>query len=58
MLITDSTVLFVKNISLNGKRKIIVILGVMIIIFIHVKSTEAIGTNLPPQQIIVSIMLD
>ena len=26
-LITDSTVLFVKNVRLNGKRKIIVIIG-------------------------------
>jgi len=58
VLITDSSVVFVKNVSLNGKRKIIVIIGVMIIIFSDVKSAEAIGTNLPPQQRVVSIMPD
>ena len=54
VLITDSSV--VKNVSLNGKHKIIVIIGIMI--FSDVKSAEAIGTNLPPQQMVVSIMPD
>ena len=58
VLITDSTGLFIKNISLNGKRKMIVIIGVMTIIFSDVKSAEAIGTNLPSQQKVVSIMPD
>jgi hypothetical protein len=58
VLITDSIVVFVKNVSLNGKRKIFVIITVMIIIFSDVKSAEAIGTNLPPQQRVVSIMPD
>ncbi len=34
------------------------IIGVIIIIFSDVKSAEAIGTNLPPQQRVVSIMPD
>lgn len=58
VLITDSTVLFVKNVSLNGKRKIIVIIGVIIIIFSEAESAEAMGTNLPLQKRVVSIMPD
>ena len=44
-LITDSTVLFVKNVRLNGKRKIIAIIGVIIIIFSVAESAQAMGTN-------------
>ena len=45
----SSTVLFVKNVRLNGKRKIIVIIGVIIIIFSVAESVQAIVTNhLPP----------
>ena len=58
VLITDSSVVFVKNVSLNGKRKIFLIIAVMIIMFSDVKSAEAIGTNLPPQQRVVIIMPD
>ena len=54
-LITDSTVLFVKNVSLNGKRKIIVIIGVIIIIFSVAESTQAMGTNHLPPQVVVNI---
>ena len=56
VLITDSSVIFVKNVSLNGKRKIFVIIAGMMIISSDVKSAEAIGMSLPPQQMIVSIM--
>jgi len=56
VLITDSSVVFVKNISWNGRRPIIVIIGVIIFIFSDVKSVEAIGMNLPPQQRIVRIL--
>ncbi len=55
VLITDSSAVFVKNVSLNGKRKIFVIIVGMMIIFSDVKSAEAIGTN-PPQQRVISIM--
>ena len=55
VLITDSTVLFVKNVSLNGKRKIIVIIGVIIIIFSVAESAQAMGTNNFPQQMVVNI---
>ena len=54
-LITDSTVLFVKNVRLNGKRKIIVIIGVIIIIFSVAESAQAMGTNNFPQQMVVNI---
>ena len=56
VLITDSSVVFVKNVTLNGKRKIFVIIAGMMIIFSDVKSAEAIGMSLPPQQMVVSIM--
>ena len=49
-LITDSTVLFVKNVRSNRKRKIIVIIGVIIIIFSVSESAQAMGTNPLPQQ--------
>ena len=56
-IITDSTVLFVKNASLNGKRKIIVIIGGIIIIFSEAESAQAMGTNPPPpQQTVVFII--
>ncbi len=48
MVITDSTVLFVKNASLNEKRKIIVIIEGIIIIFSEAESAQAMGTNPPP----------
>lgn len=51
VLINDSSVVFVKNVTLDGKRKIFVIIAVMIIIFSDVKSAEAIGT----QQTVVNI---
>ena len=54
-LITESTVLFVKNVRLNGKRKIIVIIGVIIIIFSVAESAQAMGTNNFPQQMVVNI---
>jgi hypothetical protein len=56
VLITDSSVVFVKNVTLNGKRKICVIIVGMIIIFSYVKPAQAIGpNNLPTQQRVVSI---
>ena len=52
VLITDSSVVLVKNVILNGKRKskrvIFVIIAGMIIIFSNVKSAEAIGLTMPP----------
>ena len=54
-LITESTVLFVKNVRLNEKRKIIVIIGVIIIIFSVAESAQAMGTNNFPQQMVVNI---
>jgi len=48
VLITDSSVIFDKNVTLNGKRKIFVIIAGMMIIFSDVKSAEAIGLNMPP----------
>ena len=50
VLITDSSVVFVKNVRLNGKRKIFVIIAVIIIIFSDVKSADAIGMN--PREIL------
>uniref|UniRef100_UPI004057B427 hypothetical protein n=1 Tax=Candidatus Electrothrix sp. TaxID=2170559 RepID=UPI004057B427 len=58
VLITDSSVVFVKNVRLNGKRKIFVSIAVIIIIFSDVKSADAIGTNLLPQQRVVSLIPD
>ena len=55
-LITDSTVLFVKNVSLNGKRKIIVIIGVILILFSVAESTQAMGTNHLFPQVVVNIL--
>ena len=46
--ITYPSVVFVKNVTLNGKRKIFVIIAGMIIIFSNVKSADAIDT--PPLQ--------
>jgi hypothetical protein len=40
---------------LNGKRKIIVIIGVIIIIFSVAESTQAMGTNHLPPQVVVNI---
>jgi len=57
-LITDSSVVFVKNVTLNGKRKIFVIIAGMMVIFSDVKSAEAIGMSLPPHQMAVRIILD
>lgn len=55
VLITDSSVVFVKHVSLNVKHKskriIFVRIVVITLIFSNVRSAEAIGTNLPPQQI-------
>ena len=56
VLITDSSVGFVKNVSLNGKRKIFVIITGMIIIFSNVKSADAIGRSLPPQRRVVCVI--
>ena len=56
VLITDSSVIFVKNVTLNGKRKIFVIIVGMIIIFSDVKSADAIGTSRPLQPRVVRIM--
>ena len=47
MLITDSSVVFVKNVTLDGKREIFLIIAVMIIIFSDVKYAYAIGTSPP-----------
>ena len=48
-LIINLTVRFVNNVILNRKRKIIVIIGVIIIIFSVAESVQAIVTNhLPP----------
>nr|YP_010472364.1 hypothetical protein N4L43_pgp145 [Pleurosigma intermedium]UVG41975.1 hypothetical protein [Pleurosigma intermedium] len=56
VLITDSSVVFVKNVTLNGKRKIFVIIVGMIIIFSDVKSANAIGMSPPLQPRVVRIM--
>ena len=56
VLITDSSVVFVKNVTLNGKRKIFVIIVGMIVIFSDVKSADAIGTSPPLQPRVVRIM--
>lgn len=56
VLITYSSVVFVKNVTLNGKRKIFVIIVGMIIIFSDVKSADAIGTSPPLQPRVVCIM--
>ena len=56
VLITDSSVVFVKNVTLNGKRKIFVIIVGMILLFSDVKSADAIGMSPPFQPRIVRIM--
>lgn len=54
-LITDSTFLFVKNVRLNGKRKFIVIIGVISIIFSVSESAQAMGTSYLRPQMVVNI---
>ena len=58
VLITDSSVIFVKHVSLNVKHKskriVFVSIVVTTLLFSNVQSAEAIGMNLPPQQIDVS----
>ena len=56
VLITDSSLGFVKNVTLNGKRQIFVIIIGMLVIFSNVKSVDAIGMSLPPQRRVVCIM--
>ena len=58
VLITDSPVLFAKNVILNGKRQIIVIVGAIIIIFSSPESAEAMGTNPYPERPAINIMVD
>ena len=62
VLITDSSVLLIRNHILNVKRKskriVVVSIVVFSLIFSNVKSAEAIFTNLPPQQRVVIIMRD
>ena len=62
MLISDSTVLLIKNFPSNvnhkTKRVILVITLISVVGFSNLKSAEAIGTNLPSQQKAVSIMPD
>ena len=58
VLISDSSVVFVKNVTLNGKRKIFVIIVGMIIIFSDVKSADAIGTSPPLQPSKVKLDLE
>lgn len=48
VLITNFRVIFIKNVTLSGKHKVFMIIGVMIIIFSNVKSVDAIGTSLLP----------
>jgi len=51
----DPIVVVVKNVTLNGKRKIFVIILGIVISFSDVKSCEVIDrNNLPPQQMVVS----
>ena len=58
VLITDSSVIFVKHVSLNVKHKskriVFVSIVVTTLLFSNVQSAEAIDMNLPPQQIDVS----
>ena len=54
VLITDLSVLFVKNVTLDGKRKIFVIIVVMTILFSDVKYAQAIGISISPQQTVVN----
>ena len=62
VLISDSTVLLIRNFHYNvnhkTKRVILVITLISVVGFSNLKSAEAIGTNLPPQQRVVSIMPD
>jgi hypothetical protein len=62
VLISDSTVLLIRNFPSNvnhkTKRVILVITLISVVWFSNLKSAEAIGTNLPPQQRVVSIMPD
>lgn len=56
VFITDSSLLFVKNATLSGKRKIfVIILGVMFV-FGDVKCVEAIGTSLSSQPEVAPII--
>lgn len=62
VLITDSSVVFVKNVSLNVKHRsnriIFVSIVVITLLFSDVKSAEAMGTNPRLQQTIVNIVPD
>ena len=54
VLITDLSVLFVKNVTLDGKRKIFVIIVLMTIFFSDIKYAQAIGISISPQQTVVN----
>ena len=56
VLITDSSVVFVRNVGLYGKRKIIVIIFTIIVILSDVEPAESIGTSPPLQTRVVRIM--
>ena len=62
VLITDSSVIFVKHVSLNVKHKskriVFVSIVVTTLLFSNVQSAEAIGMNLPPQTSVVRLMGD
>ena len=58
-LLVISSVVFVKNLSSSTKRKtkrVIIVIGLgLVLVFSHVQSAEAIGTNFSPQQTVVNI---
>ena len=56
LLSTDSTLVFVNNVTFSGKRKIFLIIVGISFIFSNVKSANAIGMSLRPQPRIVCIM--
>lgn len=47
VLISDSSVVFVKNVHLNGRRKICVSFAVITIFFSDIKFVDAIATSFP-----------
>lgn len=55
VLITDSGILFVKNVTSNGNRNTSLMILAAVLAFGRVNSAEAIGTSPPPQQRVVSM---
>lgn len=55
VLTTDSSIVVIKNVTLDGKRKFFLIIVGIAILFSDVKSAKAMGTSLPYNHRVVTI---